>query len=342
MHLSILCRRRLALGFLSISFAAYGAEETPKKPVYGPVKSMSPEEFERTMGQQKKYEFELAPVDGLVDAAGAVIRADALPAYLKEHALEKDAYVMLWITAESPPLNALAPTVRPLGDYGITKIVVRARPGVTPKPGTPSDAAAKKTVFLQGKPNPAAIGASMPFPALDGRPAELRPEPLPRPVRYTFAPDAEVVAAARWLGARLLAVTPDAPPLFSDSVMVQPGAWKTLRATGGPGFKNVQPMNTMFPIGGRQVELQGTRLREAADLALLEERLHAMIEADGGGQVRALRSAEMAKWWTFIGFDIEEPTFVLESKQGKYRFVLGFSKGRLLFVDELNSLPDKF
>ncbi len=336
--------RRLwfVLGFLSLLLTALGAEDVSRKPVYGPVKPMSPEELERTMAGQQKYEFDLAPLDGLVDASGAVIRADALPGYLRDHALSADAYFVLWVTADSPALNTLAPTIKPLGDYGITKIVVRARPGVTPKSSTTTDAVPKKTLVLQGKPNPGAIDMTAPVPALDGRPLELRPESLPPRVRYKFAPDPEVIAAAQILSTNLLTVAPDAMPIFSGSAIVQPGAWKALHNEGVSGFQEAKIMTALIPIAGRQARLEGAHLQNQTDLNALEDGFRKMIQADGGGRVRALRSAEMAKWWTFIGFDIEEPALVLETTRGKYRFIFGFSKGRALLVDELNSLPEKF
>src|ERR1051326_4768323 len=149
---------------LCMSLASVRADDAGTKPVYGPVKSMSPEELAATMGDQPKYEFELAPVDGLRDSAGAVIRAKDLPEYLKAPSLSKDAYFILWVAADSPPLSEIAPTVKPLGDYGVTRIVVRVRPGVTPKPPSAKPTTGNKTLILQGKPNPEAIAAGVPFP----------------------------------------------------------------------------------------------------------------------------------------------------------------------------------
>src|ERR1044071_8383091 len=134
---------------LCVSVAGARADEVKPKPVYGPVKSMSPEELAKTMGDQPSYEFELAPGDGLRDAKGEVTSAKDLPEYLKAHALSKDAYFILWVAADRPPLSEIARTVKPLRECGVTRSVVRARPGVTPKP--PPE---KKVAVIQGKPNP--------------------------------------------------------------------------------------------------------------------------------------------------------------------------------------------
>ena len=48
----------------------------------------------------------------------------------------------------------------------------------------------------------------------------------------------------------------------------------------------------------------------------------------------------MAKWWIFIGFDIQEPTLVLETKDKKAQFIFGFVNRQAVVLDELNKLPD--
>lgn len=323
---------------MSACLGARGAESEPKKPVYAPVKSMSPEEFERMAGDSANYQFDIAALGGLVAKNGEVIMPEALPGYLREQKLATDAYYILWITAESPAIPMFTPTIKALGEYGITKIVIRARPGVTPKT---SDDGKKNVTLLQGKPNPGSLDSNSPFPALENRPAELRPEPLPKGVRYKLAPDAEVKAAAQRLTAHFLTDTPDAAPLFSATIMVQPGAWQAVHREQKIDFKAAKPMGAISPAGGRQFRLEGASLSDAADGIRLSEELRKLIQADGGGTVRALRATEMRKWWQFIAFDIEEPALMLETAHGKYRFIFEFSKGKALLVDELERLPGK-
>jgi hypothetical protein len=68
-------------------------------------------------------------------------------------------------------------------------------------------------------------------------------------------------------------------------------------------------------------------------------RIRDLLAGDGGGTVRALSSAEMDHWWTFIGFDIEEPVFAIESKGGKYVFVVAWLRNHVFCLDELKALP---
>lgn len=202
-----------------------------------------------------------------------------------------------------------------------------------------SAGAQKKALVLVGKPNPGAIGAGVPFPNLEDRPAELRPGVLPQRVRYKFALDDSMTVGAEHLKQHLLADPVSADPLFREFVMIQPGAWKWLKPAGALGLKASQKLETMFPERGKMVRFEGAILRDPGELAALERLLRELIRKDGGGRIRALKSAEMGKWWTYIGFDIEEPTLVIETVGRKYLFIIGFSGGRVLIVDELNGLP---
>ncbi len=70
--------------------------------------------------------------------------------------------------------------------------------------------------------------------------------------------------------------------------------------------------------------------------AFIREEVH----NGGGATIRALNTREMSKWWPFIGFDIQEPTLIMETKDAKRLFVFGFLNGHVVVLDELNSLPD--
>ena len=282
--------------------------------------------------QGGRYVF-YAAEDGLVDAGGRHVRAAELPDYLREHKLDPDAFYFLWITAASAPLDTLAPAVKPLGDYGVTKVIVRARPGVTPRPS------ARKTLILQGKPDAASLTSADCFPDLRGRPAALRPDPLPRGIRYKFADHATVRAAAAAMESRLLTASPSAEPVFADSALLLSGAWQVLRAVDGFSPRAAQAVKNRIPLRGRTLDLESALLREGDDLAAATRALRQVVAADGGGALRALHAAEMTQWWTFIAFDIAEPVFVLETANGRHRFVLSVTRDRIVSLDELGALP---
>jgi hypothetical protein len=172
-----------------------------------------------------------------------------------------------------------------------------------------------------------------------GRPPDLRPEPLPRPVRYKFVDDGTVVDAARKVADYLLAPALPAGRIFGDSAMIQPGAWTRLR-DAKLVLKEAKPFHSSVRLKRGTIVLDGVSVSDPAELDAIVATLRQIISADGGGKVRALRSAEMAKWWVFIAFDIEEPVLVIETAGGGYLFVLHFSATGLLAVDELNALPD--
>ena len=108
---------------------------------------------------------------------------------------------------------------------------------------------------------------------------------------------------------------------------------QSVRVTGRGSHNSVQLKRGTIKLGGAFV-------RDTAELTAVATTLRQLIQSDGGGKVRALHAAEMAKWWVFIAFDIEEPSLVLETTGGKYRFILSFTDKELFSVDELNALPD--
>lgn len=116
----------LATFGLALVLSAW-ANASPSAREYN-LRTMTAEEIDHAALGQPRYDFFIAADEGLIDARGRRIRASELPAYLKENAAVADAFYFLWITPTSAPMDSLAPTIKPLGDYGITKIVVRHQP----------------------------------------------------------------------------------------------------------------------------------------------------------------------------------------------------------------------
>lgn len=125
----------LALTALALSLVAFGE---PTKPHYN-LTSMTPEELDRAVVGQKRYDFDLAPIDGVIDAAGKLIRAAELPAYLAAEAVARDAFIFLWIRPDSAALSTIGPTIGAFDDYGLSKIVVRHHPEAVTKNLTTGD-----------------------------------------------------------------------------------------------------------------------------------------------------------------------------------------------------------
>ena len=74
-------------------------------------------------------------------------------------------------------------------------------------------------------------------------------------------------------------------------------------------------------------------------MQLLAAEMARLLKEDGGFHVRALQTREMARWWCYIGFDIEEPVYVVETEGKHYRFIVTLVDGAVFAVDELNGLP---
>ncbi len=290
------------------------------------------------MANAVRYEFEVASDGGLIDSKSKVIAARELPTFLEANRLDKAGYIILWLTGKSAPVDTIKDTIAPFGSYGFTKIVVRVRPGETPVP--PANVTRPKTLVLAGKPDQQSVVAGMPFPNLSGRPPELRPEPLPLRVRYKFTSDKEMIESARKVAGHLLEGDGSAQPLFQNGVMLQPGAWDRLKDKNNLGKNSAKPVFAMIKTRTGDLKLTSMSINDPSEAVVAEASVREMILSDGGGHVRALKASEMSKWWTFISFDIIEPTLVVETTGGKYLFILELTSKGFVTVDELNGLPN--
>lgn len=176
-----------------------------------------------------------------------------------------------------------------------------------------------------------------PTPAMESRVRELVPAAIPPRVRYVFDTNERMNAFAENLRKGLEAG--DAA-LFKDGVMLLPGANKLFGKTLGTGSSNISVSdpadlkNGKFDRGLKMAFLKGEQIPKLAT------EVSRALKEDGGFVVRALRTDEMAHWWIYIMFDIEEPAFVVASKEGKHRFVVELNAaGQVVVLDELNHLP---
>lgn len=115
------------------SLSLFGQDPAAKK--YNP-RTMTAEEIDRAAAAEGRYDFDIAPEDGLIDAKGRAITAAELPGYLKDNSLVPSAFYFLWITPQSMPLNRLN-VIDKLAAHGATTIVVRHRPKIDAEDRTP-------------------------------------------------------------------------------------------------------------------------------------------------------------------------------------------------------------
>ena len=331
---------RTLLTFL-ICAAIARAETAPQsKPIFGPVREVTKEEFQRQWAQSKHYDFELASPDGLVDSQGVHIAARDLPQYLAERHLDPRAYFLISITQSSPALSTVGPTVTALTKFGVKTIAFRHKLNGVAAPITGEYqpmATDHKVAMISIRPNSHSLVAGEPWPDLSRRPADLRPGRLPPKVRYAFASDGAMEHAAALLREHLVNASRGDGCLFAPTVALQYGAWRQFQkqpALSGHGKPVVQLLRL---ADGKPLRLQGRLITDPADFKTIEAQLRDQVRATGAIDLRALSSDEMWRWWPFVGFDFVEPILVLHTRNHAYAFV--FEHDRVELVDDLNALP---
>ena len=180
------------------------------------------------------------------------------------------------------------------------------------------------------------------LPDMGGRKPELTPGALPKRVLYVFAPNIIVNNVAEKLA---VALQKGDSTIVGETLFLQPGGWQVLKDKCAIGKKNATKMSIVDPQqlkkNGGKSALEARFIKDKDEVKIAFEQISRILKDDGGFQVRSFTTAEMSKWWAYIGFNIEEPVFVVESKSKKFKFVMGFVDDSSVYViDELNVLPD--
>jgi len=114
--------------------------------------------------------------------------------------------------------------------------------------------------------------------------------------------------------------------LLGDVVVCGPGLWKTWKGLKFP--PSLESIPATFHPGGEGRLFRGQSYRP------LEDELRKVLAADGGFKTRRPTSAELARFWAIIDFDIEEPLMMIQSP----RRVLLFYNGRMKWLDDYSSI----
>jgi hypothetical protein len=312
-----------------IAARAFAADETR-------VVGVNEQEMARALAGKKTFDY-LVHLGGIMSAPdGKMLSVEELPAYLKKMKPDKEAAFVFWVQDPAALPTARAAIDR-LQQYGATVFAVRVNkkiaPVENPKPGDEK----KKSLVLVGKPNPKAIGAADNPPDVSHRPEALRPGALRGPIRYKFSSDDEMIRGVDVVTKAFLSSGPVDPAWCAKSLIINPGAWGRLAHI--PELAAEKPMHASIPGKGKTVVLDGRFVEGPEKLKLALGSLRKLIADNGGGTIHALTTAEMVGWWPFIGFDIEEPTYVIETKRHAHRFVVSLIHDQILIVDDLNGLP---
>ena len=326
-----------ALAILLLTLAGALSPQTSAAAAEVKELSVSATDFDTALAGKQTYNFVVVSADEIIDWEGRHFAPKDIKKYLRKAKPEKNAAYVIWIP-NPRSLDIAKAAIAQFVEYGATVFAVRemnkaAASQLDSAPGK------LKTLVLVGQPNPKSLRATDQPPDMRDRPVHLRPGPLPRRVRYQFKADALVVAAADRVSTLLLGPGPtDGAVLPNNSMsMLGVGAWKHLSRL--PALQAIKPIFTRVELGRGVVQLETGFLSTPEQRTAVIAEVRRLIADDYGGTLRALRTDEMERWWTFIGFDIEEPTFVIETKGGKYRFVVMCSDDNLFGFDELNALP---
>jgi len=293
--------------------------------------------IDKALAGKKTYDFVIVSAREIVDQDGRHFSPDDVRSYIARAKPKKKAAYVFWIHDQSA-VEIAKKVISAFSDYGAQVFVIRETKKTGDSGAKAADVAGiPKILSLVGLPNPGALSASDQPPDMAARPACLRPGKLPPRVRYKFEADPVVAAAADRVTRLLLGpALVDTVSAFKSALFLQPGAWRWLKNL--PALAESKPILSRADMGRKVVKLEGRFIVKPEQFAAAIGEIRRLIAADGGGVVRALTSDEMEAWWTFIGFDIEEPVFVIETKGGKYRFIAHWSDDGLGLLDELNAL----
>lgn len=155
---------------------------------------------------------------------------------------------------------------------------------------------------------------------------------IPEDVTYKRAGDDVVAAAAALLDNTLrsevafggVALYAEGMTLIGPDLFANIGSDPALQSTSSPKMMVIDPAT-----GKHRAML---RIQGAGEASKFGEAMRRYL-GNAKPRIRALTSAELARHWLNIGWDIEEP--LLLADYGARRIVFTFSKGRVMMVDEI-------
>ena len=192
---------------------------------------------------------------------------------------------------------------------------------------TPNAEKPKKTLFIGATAD--APGGKLIGEIGTMREPQLQPGKVPDRVRYKVAADDVVAKSAAILRA---ALEPNGTPPCGKTLMVFPGAWSDLQNIPNLSLADSKPAS--FPRNKNRID-EGRVFFGSGESTKILAHLRSLL--GNRPTVRAFKTQELARWWIFIPFDIEEPIFVVESGTTSRRYIFSFSKdGEAVLLDELS------
>jgi hypothetical protein len=259
--------------------------------------------------------------------------------YLKDLNIPNITNVCLWINGPNS-IKHMVPTIQAFGGT-FTKVIVKQweaadKTGLIDLPAPSKEAVqAAITAAYPGRAYPKSNTGG----PVAQRSAEMRPGEIPAKVRYQYADNASVEEAAGKVSRHFLNADEAGKPIWAPNVIVQSGAWSLFKGDSLLGNYDAVRYTARVPTLSKAVDLPQILLRNSEDIGELDTDVRKTVAADGGATVRALKSDELKMLWQYIPYDITEPIFVLETRNGGHRFVIGMNLDGIAMVDELISIP---
>jgi hypothetical protein len=123
---------------------------------------------------------------------------------------------------------------------------------------------------------------------------------------------------------------------LGEAVACGPYLWKQIVDEGLIDANVGVPLTIMVPVSGQNIRMEGRVVRPQSATARLEAYVKSKLMEDGGVMVRDPNDKELAMYWSMIPYDIEEPIFVLVSKN--HKFLVDFSDSDVLHIDDYQHL----
>jgi len=124
--------------------------------------------------------------------------------------------------------------------------------------------------------------------------------------------------------------------IFGETIICGPFLWKAILRAKAMDADTGIPVKMVIPQGEKVIELQARGIKPRAAIDTFERYLRALLAEDGGFTVRKLNPDEMSIYWAMIPYDIEEPVFILESRN--HLIIMDFAEDTILHVDDYQNI----
>lgn len=199
--------------------------------------------------------------------------------------------------------------------YGFVSENVQLTGDVVPESGTGQATTSAEEQTIPGQANEFRVPKGIVYkPADDATNARFR-----KRLETVFAPD--------YSGNDLI---------FDETVVCGPFLWKDLLKAQVMDPDTGFPVIMVVPQGKEAIELKARGIKPRAAIDTLETYIRTLLAEDGGFTVRKLNPNEMSIYWSMIPYDIEEPVFILDSRN--HTMLVDFAGYSILHVDDYQDI----